>query len=45
MCNHEWIKLKDVKACVKCGLTCTYDNKLFFDKKLVKIANRKEKQK
>ena len=41
MCSHNFKIMNDVKACVKCGLTITFDNKAFFDRKLVKYANKK----
>lgn len=41
MCNHDFAKINDVSVCRKCGLTRTYDGKIFFDKKL---TNRKQKK-
>ncbi len=41
MCNHDFVKINDVTVCRKCGLTRTYDGKIFFDKKL---PNRKQKK-
>lgn len=34
ICGHKWSKHNDVTVCVKCGLTVTYDGKMFFDKKI-----------
>ena len=44
ICSHKWSKHNDVSVCVKCGLTVTYDGKMFFDKKITtrrKIKNGK----
>lgn len=43
MCAHEWIKLNDVVACTRCGLTRTHDGKVIFDKKLVNYKPKKRK--
>ena len=42
MCNHNFIKINDIKVCIKCGLTRLYNGKIFFDKK---IKNFRKEQK
>ena len=34
MCKHKMIKMGDVVACTKCGLTILPDKKIVFDRKL-----------
>lgn len=43
MCSHEWKTINDCKVCMRCGLTKTYDGKLFFDKKILKYKPKKRK--
>lgn len=33
-CKHDFKTTNDVRVCVKCGLTVTYDNKIILDRKL-----------
>ena len=44
-CPHIWKKVNEVKVCVRCGLTRTYDGRILFDKALVAELSRKEKRK
>lgn len=43
MCNHLWQKVNDVRVCMKCGLTTTYDGKLLFDKRIVNYKSKRKK--
>lgn len=45
MCTHEWIRVNDVIACVRCGMTRTSDGKIIFDKRLVNYRPKKRKVK
>ena len=45
MCTHEWKKINDVQVCARCGLTRTYDGKVFFDKKVVNYTSKKRNKK
>jgi len=40
MCNHETIKVGEVKVCRKCGLTMI-DGKPFFDRRFVNCKPKK----
>ena len=31
MCSHKWREINDVRVCIKCGLTITFDGKIIFD--------------
>lgn len=44
MCFHNFKKTNDIKVCVKCGLTITYDGRLFYDKALIKYINTKKRR-
>ena len=44
MCNHEWQTVNDVKVCMRCGLTRTYDGKIFFDRKFPTYRPKKRKK-
>ncbi len=43
MCNHDWVKVNDVRVCQKCGLTVTRDGKMFFDFRFPGFAQNKKK--
>lgn len=45
MCKHDWIKINDVIACKRCGLTRTYDGKYIFDRRLVSVGKTKKRRK
>lgn len=45
MCSHRMIRMNDVVACTKCGLTITKHNGMFIDKELVKYFQEKENKK
>lgn len=44
MCGHEWKKVNDIYVCVRCGLTKTYDGRIFFDRKVVDYKQKKRKR-
>lgn len=44
MCGHDFIKINDVSVCRKCGLTRTYDGRIFFDKMLPNRKHPKQKK-
>lgn len=44
MCSHtNTKKINDVKVCLNCGLTLTFDNKIIFDRKLPNHKSKKKK--
>lgn len=45
MCSHEWMTYNDVTVCKRCGLTRTYDGKVFFDRRLANIGKTKKRRK
>ena len=45
MCKHEFIKINDVKACTKCGLTVTYDGKMMIDRDFVRQFRKNMRKK
>lgn len=45
MCNHEFMKVNDVRVCTKCGLTFTDSNKVIFDRKLPNYGRKKRGKK
>lgn len=45
MCSHSWVKINDVQACIKCGLTRTFDGRYIFDKKLPNYKRGKGNEK
>lgn len=44
MCSHCWKKVNDIKVCINCGLTVTYDNKILFDKPIVDYKSKPRKR-
>lgn len=44
MCSHDWKTVNDIKVCLKCGITKTYDGKILFDKKIVNYKPHKKKK-
>lgn len=44
MCSHNFKKINDIKACIKCGLIITYNGKAFYDKALIKYVNTKKRR-
>lgn len=44
MCSHSWQRVNDVRVCLKCGLTTTFDGKIFFDRKIVNYKSKKRKK-
>lgn len=42
-CSHEWQKVNDVRCCLRCGLTITYDGQILFDRKLPNYKRKKVK--
>lgn len=45
MCGHQWVKHEDVKVCILCGVTVTFDGKLVFDRRLPGVLARVAKPK
>ena len=43
MCNHIWQRVNDVRVCMRCGLTTTYDGKILFDRKIVSYKPKRKK--
>ena len=44
MCKHgNTIKVNDIKVCLSCGMTLTYDNKIIFDRKIVNYKRKVKK--
>lgn len=44
MCNHSnTMKVNDIKVCLDCGFTLTWDNKIIFDRKIVGYKPKKRK--
>ena len=45
-CSHTNTKrINDTKVCLDCGLTFTYDGKVFFDRKLPNYKPKKRREK
>lgn len=45
MCGHtNTMKVNDVKVCLDCGMTLTYDNKIIFDREIVNYKKKKVKK-
>lgn len=43
MCSHNFVRVNDVIACTRCGLTRTNDGRVIFDRKLVNYKPKKRK--
>ena len=43
-CSHSWKTINDIKVCINCGLTRTYDGKLLFDKKIINYKRKRVKK-
>ena len=45
MCSHIWKTVNDIKVCVRCGLTKTFDGRILFDRKIANFNPMKKKKK
>lgn len=44
MCNHEFVKTDNMRACKKCGLTILNNGRVLFDKEITNYKPKRKKR-
>ena len=45
MCSHSWKRIGDTWVCMNCGLTRLNNGRIYFDRKITNITQKKRKDK